>query len=102
MKLRKGDIVIVIAGKDRMKSGTIERVFPKKDMVLIPGINMVKKHQKARKQGQKGQMIEKPLPLHVSNVALKDPKTGKPTRIRYSISGDKKVRIAQKSQTKIS
>ena len=102
MKIKKGDNVIVISGKDRGKSGTILQAFPKKDMVLIEGINVVKKHQKPKRQGQRGQIVDRSLPLHVSNVALKDAKTGKPTRIGYDISGKKKVRMAKKSGAKLS
>jgi len=101
MKVRKGDTVIVIAGKDRGKSGQVVRAFPKKDTVLVEGVNVVKKHQRARRQGQRGQIIDKALPLHVSNVALKDPKTGKPTRVGYDVVDQKKVRKAKKSGSKI-
>lgn len=100
MKVRKGDTVIVIAGKDRGKSGTVLKNMPKKGMVLVEGIGMVKKHQKARRQGQVGQILERSMPIHVSNVALKDPKTGKPTRVKYGKDGDKKTRLA-KSGSKI-
>ncbi len=102
MKVQKGDTVIVIAGKDRGKSGKVLQAFPKKNRVLVEGINVVKKHQKARRQGQRGQVIDKALPMHVSNVALKDSKTGKPTRIGYEVAGGKKVRMAKKSKTKVS
>ncbi len=101
MKIKKGDMVVVIAGKDRGKSGMVIRAFPRKDMVLIEGVNIVKKHQKAKRQGQAGQIVTKPLPLHVSNVAFKDPKTGKATRIGYRITNGKKERVAQKSSVKI-
>lgn len=90
----------MIAGKDRGKSGTVLRAFPKKERILIDGINVVKKHQKARRQGQVGQIVDRSLPLHVSNVALKD-KSGKATRIGYDISGKKKVRIARKTGAKV-
>lgn len=101
MKVRKGDTIIVIAGKDRGKSGEVVRAFPKKGTVLVEGVNVVKKHQRARKQGQRGQIVDKALPLHASNVALKDPKTGKPTRVGYSVVDTKKVRMAKKSGSKI-
>lgn len=102
MKIKKGDSVIIISGKDRGKSGIVAKSYPKKDAVLIEGVNIVKRHQKSRRQGQVGQIIEKPLPIHVSNVALKDPKTGKPTRIGYTVTSEKKVRIARKSTTQVS
>jgi large subunit ribosomal protein L24 len=101
MKIKKGDTVIVTSGKDRGKSGTVVRAFPKDLRVLVEGINMVKKHQKARRSGSVGQVIEKPMPIPVSNVSIKDPKGGKPSRIGYIIEGGKKVRIALKSKSKI-
>ena len=88
-------------GKDRGKSGTILRAFPKKGKVLIEGINIVKKHQKATSRGTKGQIVERAMPINVSNVALKDPKGGKPTRIGYKIEGGKKIRVARKSGSTI-
>ncbi len=68
MKIKKGDNVIVITGKDKGKTGSVEKVFPKKDLVLITGINVVKKHQKSRKEAGKGQVVDKAMPIHVSNV----------------------------------
>lgn len=85
MKIKKGDKVIVIAGKDKGKTGTVLRAFPKTDQVVMEGINMVKKHRRATRGG-KGQVIEKPLPLHISNVQIVDPKTQKPTRVRIERS----------------
>ena len=102
MKLKKGDKVIVIAGKSRGESGTISRVLTAKDMVLLDGINMVKRHRRATAQSRKGQIIDKPMPIHVSNVMLADPKTGKRTRIR--ITRDEKgarMRVAVKSGQEI-
>lgn len=96
MKVRKGDKVIVIAGKDRGKSGTVARAYPKDDRVLIDGINMVKRHRRAR-TGGKGQIIEKPMALHVSNVQLVDPKTGKGTRVSIQRKDGVAVRVAKKS-----
>ena len=81
MKLKKGDKVIVIAGKHRGETSNIVRVLTKKNMVLLDGLNIVKRHRRAGQPG-KGQIVEKPMPLHVSNVMLADPKTGKPTRIK--------------------
>ena len=82
MKLKKGDKVLVIAGKNRGESGIIVRAFPKENKVLIDGINVVKRHRRATRQGGKGQIVEQSMPLHVSNVQLMDPKDGKPTRIK--------------------
>lgn len=101
MKIKKGDSVIVIAGKDRGKSGTVLAAFPKREAVLVEGVGMVKKHQKSRRRGQTGQIIDRATPIHVSNVAIKDPKRGKPSRVGYLLEGGKKVRIARKSGAKI-
>jgi large subunit ribosomal protein L24 len=97
MKLKKGDKVVVIAGKNRTETGTIVRVFPATDMVLIDGINMVKRHRRATTAGGSGQIIEKPLPIHASNVMLADPKTGKPTRIKISREKGGRTRVAVKN-----
>lgn len=97
MKIRKGDNVVVLAGKDKGKSGKVLRAFPQKDLVLVEGVNVKKRHQRPTRQNQKGQIIDKALPLHVSNVALTDPKNGKPTRVGYKVENEKKVRIARKS-----
>lgn len=97
MKIKKGDNVIVITGKDKGSEGKVLRVFPEKSLVLVEGVNTKKKHQKARKSGAKGQVISFGAPLHVSNVAIKDPKSGKPSRIGYKIEDGKKVRISKKS-----
>jgi len=101
MKIRKGDNVVVIAGKDRGKTGTVLRAFPKTSKVLIDGINMAKRHERRKRQGQKGQIVERAFPINVSNVALKDGKTGKPTRVGYKVEDGKKVRIAKASGAKI-
>lgn len=88
--------MVVIAGKDRGKTGTVARSYPKDDRVLIDGVNMVKRHRRAR-TGGKGQIIEKPMPVHISNVQLVDPKTGKGTRVRIEHKDGVAVRIAKKS-----
>jgi large subunit ribosomal protein L24 len=97
MKLKKGDNVIVISGKSKGKTGAIVRVMPKDDMVLIDNVNMVKRHRKGTQQNRAGQIIEKAVPLHVSNVMLVDPKDGKPTRIRITREGGVRSRVAVKS-----
>lgn len=84
MKLKKGDKVIVIAGKSRGKSGVISRVMPKQEMVLIEGLNLSKRHRRPTQQNRTGQIIDKAMPIHVSNVMLADPSTGKPTRIKIT------------------
>lgn len=68
MNIKKGDKVTVISGKDKGKGGTVERALPKLDRVIIAGVNVVKKHQRAKKDGKKGQIVERPMPIHVSNV----------------------------------
>lgn len=74
MKIKKGDTVLVIAGKNRGTTGKVERVIPKKDMLVIDGVNVVKKHRKANQQSRSGQIVEKSMPIHVSNVKLADAK----------------------------
>ncbi len=98
MKLKKGDKVIVIAGKNKGKSGTLVRVLRRDNMVLLDGINLVKKHRKPSAQNRKGQIIDKAMPIHASNVMLLDPQSGKPTRIRIVRDKDgNRGRVAVKS-----
>ena len=98
MKLRKGDKVVVIAGKERGKTATISRVLRAENRVLLDGVNMVKRHRRATRQGGKGQIIDMPMPLHASNVQLVDPKSGKPTRIKIVRDKEgKRTRVAVKS-----
>jgi large subunit ribosomal protein L24 len=93
MKLKKGDPVVVIAGKDKGKEGEIARVFPADNQVIVSGVNTAKKHQKARSANQQGGIIDRDMPIDASNVMLVH--KGKPTRVGYRIDGDKKVRIAK-------
>jgi len=97
MKIRKNDKVIVLAGKDKGKEGKVLLALHDEDKVVVEGINMAKKHQKSRMQSQKGQVVEKAMPIHVSNVSLIDPKTKKPTRIGYEMKDGKKVRVTKRS-----
>jgi len=97
MKIKKGDNIIVIAGKDKGKTGKVARAYPAKNMVLIDGVNIKKRHQRATRQNQHGQIVEKTFPINVSNVAIVDPQTNKQTRVGYNVAGEKKVRIAKKS-----
>lgn len=97
MKIKKGDNVIVIAGKDKGKKGTVTRAIPQEQRIVIEGVNMRKRHQKPQGAGQKGQIIEIATPIHISNAMIVDPKSGKPTRIGMKMEGGKKVRIAKKS-----
>ena len=97
MKIKKGDKVIVISGKDRGKTGAVVRALPREDLVIVEGVNVKKRHERSRKSGQRGQIVEKTLPIHVSNVMMVDPKKGGRTRVRISNEGGKRVRIAAKS-----
>ena len=101
MRIKKGDKVVVIAGSEKGKEGTISKVLPKEEKVIIAGINMVKKHVKPNQAEPEGKITEKEAPIHVSNVALVDPKTKKATKVRYEIKDGKKVRVAKKSSTVI-
>ncbi len=102
MKLKKGDKVIVIAGKSRGQTGTIARAYPQDERVLLDGINMVKRHRRPSAQNRTGQIVEKPMTLHVSNVMLADPKTGKPSRIKITRGKDgERQRVAVKSGEQI-
>lgn len=99
MKIRKGDNVIVISGKDRGKTGKVLEAFPRTEGVLVEGVNLKKKHQKPQRSNQKGQIVETARPIHVSNVMLVDPSGGERTRVGFKMEGEKKVRIAKKSKT---
>lgn len=89
---------MVIAGKQKGQAGTIVRIFPEANRVLLDGMNMSKRHRRANRQGGKGQIIEKAMPLHASNVMLVDPKSGKPTRIKIQRDKDGgRTRVAVKS-----
>ncbi len=100
MKLKKGDNVIVIAGKSKGAKGAIARAFPARNMVLIDGVNISKRHKKPTAQNRKGQIVDIPMPIHVSNVMIVDPKGGKPTRIKIERSKDgKRSRVAKSGET---
>ena len=97
MKLRKDDKVIVILGKDKGKTGDVLQVFPTDNRVLVSGVNIAKRHTKAQ-GATEGGIIDKNLPIHISNVALRDPKSGKPTRVGFkTLDGGKKARVAKRS-----
>ncbi len=107
MYIKAGDTVAVIAGRDQFvtdkkgnktrKTGRVLRVYTKTDRVLVEGVNIIKKHQRPTQANDKGGIIEKEAPIHVSNVAIIDPKTGKPTRVGFHEVEGKKVRYAKKS-----
>jgi len=94
MKIRKNDTVIITAGKDRGKSGKVRRALPSEDRVIVEGLNMIKRHSRARKAARQAGIIELEAPLHVSNVMLLCDKCGKPTRVGFRLLADgKRVRI---------
>jgi large subunit ribosomal protein L24 len=95
-KIRKGDSVVVITGKDKGRTGEVLQVMPKDDRAIVRGINMVKRHQR-QTQTQEAGIITKEASIHLSNLALADPKDGKATRVGFKIDGDKKVRVAKRS-----
>jgi large subunit ribosomal protein L24 len=95
--IRKGDSVIVVSGSDKGKKGSVLKVFPKESRALVQGVNMVKRHQR-QTQSQQAGIVTKESPIHLSNIALTDPKSGKATRIGYKTLGDgRRVRFAKKS-----
>ena len=96
MKIKKGDQVIVITGRDKGKTGEVIKAMPKESKVLVRGINLVKRHTKPT-QDNAGGIVSKEQPIHVSNVALIDPKSGKATRVGIKIENGQKVRVAKKS-----
>lgn len=103
MKIKKGDTVLIISGKDRGKKGKVLKTFPKEKRILVEGVNLRKKHIKPRRAREKGQIITLPAPIHVSNVKLICSKCGKATRVGYKIISDinnkkkkLKVRICKK------
>ena len=97
LKIRKGDKVVVITGKDKGKQGEVIRTIPSENRAVVRGVNVAKRHQK-QTAAQEGGIISKELPIHVSNLALRDPKDGKPTRVGYKTLADgKKVRVAKRS-----
>ena len=99
-KIKKGDKVVVLAGRDKGRTGEVVRVLPKEERALVRGINIVKRHQR-QTANQEGGIISKELPIHLSNLAVADPKDGKPTRVGFKIEGDKKVRFAKRSGVSI-
>src|SRR5262245_65549761 len=95
-RIRSGDTVVILTGKDRGKSGKVRQVLPRENRVIVEGLNIVKRHTKARGPGQPGGIIEKEAALHISNVAIADPSTGKPTRVGIRIEEDgNKGRVAK-------
>lgn len=101
MNFVKGDKVIVISGNDKGKTGTIQKVFPKTNRVVVENVNVRKKHKKPTQQNPEGSILEIYAPINASNVMLVDPKTKKPTRIGHTTVKGKKVRVAKASGTQL-
>jgi large subunit ribosomal protein L24 len=106
-RIKRDDEVVVIGGKDRGKRGKVLRVEPKKDRVYVEGLNIVKRHQRpqqvagAQRAEQVGGVIEKEGPIHLSNVMLVDPSSGKPTRVGFEVHEGKRYRVAKRTATRI-
>ena len=100
-RIKKGDTVFVNAGNDKGKTGKVLSVDPAKDRAVVEGVNMVSKHTKPNSKQPQGGIIKKEAGIHISNLNLIDPQSGKPTRVGDRIEGDKKVRIAKKSGEEI-
>ena len=104
MKIKRGDNVKVIAGEYKGETGVVIKVFPKEERVLVQGINIVKKHRKPSQANPDGAIEEKEAPIHVSNVALIDPKSKKakkPVRVGYDFENGKKIRVCHKTGSKL-
>ena len=99
-KIQKGDTVKVIAGKDKGKTGKVVATEPKKDRVVVEGVNVVKKHQKPTQANPDGGIIQVEAPIDASNVMLLDPKVNKPTRVSIIVENGKKIRVSKKSDHK--
>ncbi len=99
MKIRKGDRVVVLSGKDKGKEGIVRLAFPRDRKVVVEGINVAKRHQKPTRAMQQGGIIDKEMPLDVSNVAVVSPSDGKPTRVGYRLNADgTKTRICKRTK----
>lgn len=96
MRIKKGDLVKKIAGKDKGKQGKVLRTVPSEGKIVVEKMNIVKKHQKARKQGERGQRVEIAAPFDASNAMVVCPSCGKATRLSYNFVGEKKVRVCKK------
>ena len=96
-KIKKGDKVVVLSGKDKGRHGEVTRVMPKDGKVLVSGINVAARHRKPTQTNPQGGIERREAPMHISKVAIEDPKTGKPTRVRFEERDGKKVRVAVRS-----
>jgi large subunit ribosomal protein L24 len=100
-RIRKGDRVVLLSGKDKGKTGTVIEVRPREGRVLVEGVNIMKRHTKPRPPNEPGGVIEKPAPVHLSNVALIDPKDNRPTRVRMQEIDGAQVRVSARSGEKL-
>ncbi len=98
MKIKKGDTVLIIKGKDRGRTGKVIKALPRENRIVVEGLNLVKKHIKPRRQGEKGKIVEIPRPISISNVKLICPNCNKPTRVGYKIEKKEKYRYCKKCQ----
>ncbi len=96
LKIKKGDQVVILSGDDKGKTGEVVKAMPKEGKVVVQGVNLVKRHTKPS-QTTPGGIVTKEAPINVSNVAVKDPKSGKATKVGYKVENGKKVRVARKS-----
>jgi large subunit ribosomal protein L24 len=96
-KIKKGDRVVILSGKDKGKTGEVTRAMPKDGKVLVSGVNIATRHRKPSQTNPQGGLERVEAPLHISKVAIADPKDGKPTRVRFETKDGKKVRVAVKS-----
>ena len=100
-KIKKGDKVVVLIGRDKGRTGEVIQVMPKEERALVRGVNVVKRHQR-QTANQEGGIISKEAPIHLSNIAIADPKDGKPTRVGFGVLEDgTKVRVAKRSGERI-
>jgi large subunit ribosomal protein L24 len=96
LKIKKGDTVLVVKGKDKGKKGKVLRTFPREMKILVEGVNLVKKHQRPRREGEKGKIVEISKPIFISKVKLICPKCSKPTRVGFKIEKNQKFRFCKK------
>ncbi len=101
MKIKKGDTVLIISGKDKGKKAKVLESFPKDNKIMVEGVNIVKKHRKPKKENEKGQVVEIPKPIDASNVKLVCPKCNKTTRVGYRLTEKGKYRICKKCEQEL-
>ncbi|MEO9223491.1 MAG: 50S ribosomal protein L24 [Acidimicrobiales bacterium] len=102
LKIHKGDRVQVLSGKDRGKQGTVSRVIPERNRAIVDGVNVAKRHQKPRTMNEPGGIIDKDMPIDISNLAVVSPKDGRPTRVGYRTKDDgSKVRVCRRTGVEI-